>query len=59
MFPSELHRRAAEQAKLAASRGFTIEYQAQQEATENTVAQPELARPTEEKHIRVAENWAM
>ncbi|CAI7595632.1 unnamed protein product [Penicillium viridicatum] len=45
--------------KLAASRGFTIEYQKEQEKSENCVTQPELAPPTHDKYDRAAYNWVL
>lgn len=46
-----------ERAKLAASRGFTIEYQSEQEKQENTIEQGELAPATLDKYDRAAQNW--
>lgn len=46
-------------ATLAASRGFTIEYQKEQEQSENTITQPELAPATHDKYDRAAYNWVL
>ncbi|KAJ5193152.1 hypothetical protein N7449_009294 [Penicillium cf. viridicatum] len=46
-------------AKLTASRGFTTEYQKEQEQSENCVTQPELAPPTHDKYNRAAYNWVL
>ncbi|KAJ5193080.1 hypothetical protein N7449_009222 [Penicillium cf. viridicatum] len=46
-------------AKLVVSRGFTTEYQKEQEQSENCVTQPELAPPTYDKYNRVAYNWVL
>ena len=46
-------------AKLAASRGFTLEYQKEQEQSENRVAQPELAPATHDKYDDAAKNWVL
>jgi len=48
-----------ERRRLAASRGFTIDYQREQELKENVVCHKELAPATYEKHDRAAENWIL
>lgn len=48
-----------ERQRLAASRGFTIDYQRKQELGENVVCQKDLAPATNEKHEKAAENWML
>ncbi|KAA8644962.1 uncharacterized protein ATNIH1004_009173 [Aspergillus tanneri] len=48
-----------EQRRLAASRGFTIDYQQVQESQENVICHKELAPTTHEKYDRAVENWTL
>ena len=48
-----------ERQRLAASRGFTMDYQRNQELGENVVCQKDLAPATNEKHEKAAENWML
>ena len=52
-----LQQLAETQQRLAASRGFTIDYQNKQASQGNVKCYKELAPPTYEKHDRAAENW--
>ncbi|ODM21326.1 hypothetical protein SI65_02169 [Aspergillus cristatus] len=46
-----------EQQRLAASHGFTIDYQNKRESQANVRCYKELAPTTYEKHDRAVENW--
>lgn len=60
MFSNEhLERLLEERKRLAESRGFTLEYQQEQEKIENTVCHPRIAPATEEKYERAVTNWAL
>lgn len=48
-----------ERRRLAASRGFTIDYQQLQERQENIVSHRRLAPTTDEKYYRALENWEL
>jgi hypothetical protein len=48
-----------ERATFAASRGFTLEYQNEQEKKENTIAHRELAPATHDKYGRALETWIL
>lgn len=53
----DLNKLLEARAKLAALRGFTIEYQNEQEKLENTITHREIAPATHDKYNRAAENW--
>lgn len=44
---------------LAASRGFTIDYQLSQEHQENIVSYKQLAPATKENYRRASSNWEL
>jgi hypothetical protein len=48
-----------ERQRLAESRGFTLDYQLQQEQKENVICHPRLAPATDEKYDRAVFNWAV
>lgn len=48
-----------ERRRLEASRGFTIDYQHEQESRENVICYKDLAPTTYEKHNRAVENWTL
>lgn len=54
-----LQRIVEEWQRLAASRGFTIDYQNEQASQGNFRCYKELAPLTYEKHDRAAENWVV
>lgn len=54
-----LQRLVEERRRLAASRGFTIDYQNEQESQENVICHKELVPTTYEKHDRAVENWIL
>ncbi|GMG01327.1 unnamed protein product [Aspergillus oryzae] len=59
MFSNEhLEKLLEERKRLAESRGFTLEYQQEQEKIENTVCHPRIAPATEEKYER-AIRWRL
>ena len=59
MIGDDLKQLAEENRRLAASRGFTIDYQNEQESQENTICLKELAPATYEQHGRAAKNWTV
>ena len=55
----DLNKILEQRAQIAASRGFTIEYQSEQEKQENTIEQSELTPATHDKYERAASNWLL
>ncbi|KAH2457205.1 hypothetical protein KXW63_002869 [Aspergillus fumigatus] len=54
-----LEKAVRERQRLAESRGFTLDYQLQQEQKENVICHPRLAPATDAKYDRAVFNWAV
>lgn len=56
---TKLQKLLEEHQRLAESRGFTLEYQNEQENKENVISFPRLAPATSEKYDQAALQWAL
>ncbi|KAJ5302313.1 hypothetical protein N7508_007176 [Penicillium antarcticum] len=59
MFPKDLQRALDERVALAASRGFTHEYQTEREREDNVICHKALAPATVNKYDKSVLNWAL
>lgn len=56
---AKLQKLLEEHQRLAESRGFTLEYQSEQEKKENIISFPRLAPATWDKYDQAALQWAL
>lgn len=55
----QLQKLLDERRQLAASRGFTVDYQQEQETQDNAICHKALAPATHEKYDRAVRNWVL